>query len=818
MHKHEKQAKEGKLRKAGGFPGFPTDKHNWRKIALAGVLCVSALAPLGALKVTNKAFLPKSFPQIARAADTANDDSGVTEWKTWGTCRWGIDTNGVLWIEPSNGKSSSTGKLGDRTARDAASVPWNDYRDKITAVKCIGKIIMPLNCSNLFSGISNCKTIDSTRMDFSGTVTMYQMFANDSNLTTMDLSKWNTSSATNMCNMFNGCSSLTSINLSNWNTSKVSDTSGMFYNCSSLTSINLANWNTSNVTNMCNMFNGCSSLANVDNLTNWNTSKVSDTSGMFYNCSSLTSIGDLRSWNTSKVSDTSGMFYNCSSLTSIGDLSEWDTSNVTAIDDMFHNCLKLTTLGDINKWNVSSVTNMDDFMAYCLAYLGTDGKGNLDLSSWNPVKNGLAYRMFKDDSGLKTIDLSGWTGTALQRCDAMFQECRSLTDVKVPNLVTSKTQNIGGMFDGCSSLSSLDLSKWNTSGITDTPSYSSTEVDYYENEDTGYAGATNFLNASKLSTLKLGENFTINSSKTGLVTPTGDSYSGKWVRKSDNASGTANDLMTLSVANAKTAKDRAGTWTWQKAYIITFDANGGAGMMNSLKVGEDESTPLTSNAFTRKSYDFAGWNTKKDGSGTAYSNAETVKPTENMTLYAQWKKSSWYDSGMSKTDPSDNKQHDPNTYVVTVPTAITFTGMNAGIVNQKVSYVTNVTGNIADDKSVRVTPDATTSLTGGTGSIKVTVKPAKSVWSSLDVYGNENSDGSRTGTDTTTDVNIYGEARSSDIYRGTIGFNVQLVDNDEYDYTGSIQTFTAPNTGTYLLGKKGKELHEGLAAMIQWKN
>ncbi len=765
MHKHEKQAKEGKLRKAGGFPGFPTDKHNWRKIALAGVLCVSALAPLGALKVTNKAFLPKSFPQIARAADTANDDSGVTEWKTWGTCRWGIDTNGVLWIEPSNGKSSSTGKLGDRTARDAASVPWNDYRDKITAVKCIGKITMPLNCSNLFSGISNCKTIDSTRMDFSGTVTMYQMFANDSNLTTMDLSKWDTSSATNMCNMFNGCSSLTSINLPNWNTSK-----------------------------------------------------VSDTSGMFYNCSSLTSIGDLRSWNTSKVSDTSGMFYNCSSLSSIGDLSEWDTSNVTAIDDMFHNCLKLTTLGDINKWNVSSVTNMDDFMAYCLAYLGTDGKGNLDLSSWKPVKNGFAYRMFKDDSSLKTIDLSGWTGTALQRCDAMFQECRSLTDVKVPNLVTSKTQNIGGMFDGCSSLSSLDLSKWNTSGITDTPSYSSTEVDYYENEDTGYAGATNFLNASKLSTLKLGENFTINSSKTGLVTPTGDSYSGKWVRKSDNASGTANDLMTLSVANAKTAKDRAGTWTWQKAYIITFDANGGAGMMNSLKVGEDESTPLTSNAFTRKSYDFAGWNTKKDGSGTAYSNAETVKPTENMTLYAQWKKSSWYDSGMSKTAPSDNKQHDPNTYVVTVPTAITFTGMNAGIVNQKVSYVTNVTGNIADDKSVRVTPDATTSLTGGTGSIKVTVKPAKSVWSSLDVYGNENSDGSRTGTNTTTDVNIYGEARSSNIYRGTIGFNVQLVDNDEYDYTGSIQTFTAPNTGTYLLGKKGKELHEGLAAMIQWKN
>lgn len=39
---------------------------------------------------------------------------------------------------------------------------------------------------------------------------------------------------------------------------------------------------------------------------------------------------------------------------------------------------------------------------------------------------------------------------------------------------------------------------------------------------------------------------------------------------------------------------------------------------------------------TRDGYRFAGWNTKADGSGTAYFGNMTIIPTQNMTLYAQW--------------------------------------------------------------------------------------------------------------------------------------------------------------------------------------
>jgi uncharacterized repeat protein (TIGR02543 family) len=45
---------------------------------------------------------------------------------------------------------------------------------------------------------------------------------------------------------------------------------------------------------------------------------------------------------------------------------------------------------------------------------------------------------------------------------------------------------------------------------------------------------------------------------------------------------------------------------------------------------------LTPNAFTRSNYNFAGWNTAADGSGTAYADAASYPFTSSATLYAQW--------------------------------------------------------------------------------------------------------------------------------------------------------------------------------------
>ena len=75
---------------------------------------------------------------------------------------------------------------------------------------------------------------------------------------------------------------------------------------------------------------------------------------------------------------------------------------------------------------------------------------------------------------------------------------------------------------------------------------------------------------------------------------------------------------------------------WTQNPVITFDANGGKGIMGTQTVNPGVSAALPANTFTRADYDFAGWNTKADGTGTAYADKTNITTNENVTLYAQW--------------------------------------------------------------------------------------------------------------------------------------------------------------------------------------
>ena len=70
---------------------------------------------------------------------------------------------------------------------------------------------------------------------------------------------------------------------------------------------------------------------------------------------------------------------------------------------------------------------------------------------------------------------------------------------------------------------------------------------------------------------------------------------------------------------------------------VTFDANGGEGSMDPQEVHVSTDAPLNQNTFTRDGFEFDGWNTAADGSGTAYADGATINITEDTTLYAQWK-------------------------------------------------------------------------------------------------------------------------------------------------------------------------------------
>jgi uncharacterized repeat protein (TIGR02543 family) len=126
---------------------------------------------------------------------------------------------------------------------------------------------------------------------------------------------------------------------------------------------------------------------------------------------------------------------------------------------------------------------------------------------------------------------------------------------------------------------------------------------------------------------------------TAALTPNTFTYAGYtftgWNTKA-NGSGTG-------FTNGEPAKFTGGAtfyaqWTVSAptTATISFNANGGVGMMAPETETLNVSAALTINVFTRTGYTFSGWNTAANGSGTGFTNGELVEFTYAATFYAQW--------------------------------------------------------------------------------------------------------------------------------------------------------------------------------------
>ena len=76
-------------------------------------------------------------------------------------------------------------------------------------------------------------------------------------------------------------------------------------------------------------------------------------------------------------------------------------------------------------------------------------------------------------------------------------------------------------------------------------------------------------------------------------------------------------------------------------YTVIFNANSGAGTMSDQEFEYGTAQNLTQNSFTKTGYTFAGWNTEANGSGTAYTDTQSVNNLSSqdgaiINLYAQW--------------------------------------------------------------------------------------------------------------------------------------------------------------------------------------
>lgn len=96
-------------------------------------------------------------------------------------------------------------------------------------------------------------------------------------------------------------------------------------------------------------------------------------------------------------------------------------------------------------------------------------------------------------------------------------------------------------------------------------------------------------------------------------------------------------------------------WT-PNTYTITYNGNGHTGGTTANSTHTyGTAKNLTANGFTKTTHTFNGWNTKSDGSGTSYTDKQSVKnltSTNNgkVTLFAQWKTTGLYLCRSAATD------------------------------------------------------------------------------------------------------------------------------------------------------------------------
>lgn len=101
-------------------------------------------------------------------------------------------------------------------------------------------------------------------------------------------------------------------------------------------------------------------------------------------------------------------------------------------------------------------------------------------------------------------------------------------------------------------------------------------------------------------------------------------------------------------------------WVTSGNYFVHFDSNGGTGSMldQEFSINEDPKA-LSTNLFTRTNYEFRGWNTSPDGTGTHYDNEQevrnlSVEDDDVVTLYAEWMKIQYSHPGDAVFDGTAN--------------------------------------------------------------------------------------------------------------------------------------------------------------------
>ena len=190
--------------------------------------------------------------------------------------------------------------------------------------------------------------------------------------------------------------------------------------------------------------------------------------------------------------------------------------------------------------------------------------------------------------------------------------------------------------------------------ITSSTKVPETDVTYYAHWKTDRFIIQYDLDGGKVSGNP--ETYTPESADITLKNPTREGYTFiGWTGSNGNT-----PQMTVTIKKGSNG-DKSYKANWKAhTYTIVYNGNGStSGSTPSSTHTYGVSKNLTENGFLRRGYSFAGWNTKADGSGATYKNAQSVKNLsssegDTVNLYAMWTVNQYTITYNPNTDASSN--------------------------------------------------------------------------------------------------------------------------------------------------------------------
>ena len=394
------------------------------------------------------------------------------------------------------------------------SWPFSSHGAYVTACKQLGDIGYT-SLEKMFN-YSNLTTFEAGTTDTSNVTSVKEMFYNRDTLVTADLTGMDFSSVTNAYRMFYDCDALTTVTgLANTNWPVCTTFEQFMQSCNVLETIDISGANLGNLaasTNFVSMFSNNRNLLSFDmsgatfgpgsmynflyyagydvgptnsttfDFSNSNVDQVTNMAQFMYFARYATGSIDLTSWNTSNVTTfynafgyVAYMWYDSNPGSTYDEanspywtgLNTLQTGSATNMQGMFGGMHDNNRNWDFSGWNISSCTNFQNIFSGTLVE-------TLNLSNWTFATGSDLSLMFSGSSNLNSLNISGWNTTGVTSMRQLFSGLHyapitaywaAQGGLDVSHFDVSNVTNFYGMFYELD-VTSINITGWNTSSAT----------------------------------------------------------------------------------------------------------------------------------------------------------------------------------------------------------------------------------------------------------------------------------------------------------------------------------------------------------------